>query len=262
MSEEKTHFGFQQVPKSEKADRVADVFRKVAGQYDIMNDVMSLGSHRLMKRMAVEMTRARSGDTVLDLAGGTGDLSILLSKRVGPSGQVLLCDINADMLRVGRDRLIDAGHASVMFAQGDAEQLPLPDQSLDAVIIGFGLRNVTDKEKALRAMCKALKPGGRLVILEFSKLTHPALEPLYQSFSGLWPKVGQWLTGDGSPYQYLVESIAMHPDQATLKTMLQTAGFVGVGYDNVLGGIAAIHYGDAPLQDIQTQTSPLFEPES
>jgi len=261
MSEEQTHFGFQKVPKSEKADRVADVFRKVAGQYDIMNDVMSLGSHRLMKRMAVEITRARPGDTVLDLAGGTGDLSILLSKRVGPSGQVLLCDINADMLAVGRDRLIDAGHASLMFVQGDAELLPLPDQSLDAAIIGFGLRNVTDKEKALRAMRLALKPGARLVILEFSKLTHPGLAPLYQKFSGLWPKVGQWITGDGSPYQYLVESIAMHPDQETLKAMLQTAGFVGVGYDNLLGGVAAIHYGEAPFEDEKTATDPAFESE-
>ena len=261
MSEEQTHFGFQQVPKSEKADRVADVFRKVSGQYDIMNDVMSLGSHRLMKRMAVEMTRARSGDTVLDLAGGTGDLSILLAKRVGPDGQVLLCDINADMLRVGRDRLIDAGHASLMLIQGDAEQLPLPNQSLDATIIGFGLRNVTDKDKALRAMRAALKPGGRLVILEFSKVTHPDLAPLYQKFSGLWPKVGQWITGDASPYQYLVESIAMHPDQETLKTMLQTAGFVGVGYDNLLGGAAAIHYGEAPFQDEKTAKNPAIEPE-
>ena len=256
MSEEQTHFGFEQVPKSEKADRVADVFRQVAGQYDIMNDVMSLGSHRLMKRMAVEMTRARTGDTVLDLAGGTGDLSILLSKRVGPSGQVLLCDINADMLSVGRDRLIDAGHSSFMFVQGDAEQLPLPDQSLDAAIIGFGLRNVTDKDKALNAMRKALKPGGRMVILEFSKLTNPALAPLYQNFSGLWPKIGQWITGDGSPYQYLVESIAMHPDQETLKVMLQSAGFVGVGYDNLLGGIAASHYGEAPFQAAATASRP------
>ena len=173
----------------------------------------------------------------------------------------MLCDINADMLRVGRDRLIVAGHASLMFIQGDAELLPLPNQSLDAAIIGFGLRNVTDKEKALRAMRLALKPGGRLVILEFSKLTHPGLAPLYQKFSGLWPKVGQWITGDASPYQYLVESIAMHPDQETLKSMLQTAGFAGVGYDNLLGGVAAIHYGEAPFQDEKTATNPAFASE-
>jgi demethylmenaquinone methyltransferase/2-methoxy-6-polyprenyl-1,4-benzoquinol methylase len=217
MSEEHTHFGFQEVPLSEKADRVADVFRKVANQYDTMNDLMSLGSHRLMKRMAVELTRAKKGHTVLDLAGGTGDLSRLLADRVGREGTVILCDINPEMIRVGRDRLLDRGYQSVSFTIGDAEQLPLADQSLDAIIIGFGLRNVTRKEVALKAM------------------------------RTIWPKLGQWITGDAAPYQYLVESIAMHPDQETLAGMMREAGFVGVGFDNLLGGVAALHYGEAPL---------------
>jgi len=247
MSEEHTHFGFQEVPLSEKADRVADVFRKVANQYDTMNDLMSLGSHRLMKRMAVELTRAKKGHTVLDLAGGTGDLSRLLADRVGREGTVILCDINPEMIRVGRDRLLDRGYQSVSFTIGDAEQLPLADQSLDAIIIGFGLRNVTRKEVALKAMRKALKPGCRAVILEFSTLAHPALVPAYQKFSTIWPKLGQWITGDAAPYQYLVESIAMHPDQETLAGMMREAGFVGVGFDNLLGGVAALHYGEAPL---------------
>jgi demethylmenaquinone methyltransferase/2-methoxy-6-polyprenyl-1,4-benzoquinol methylase len=247
MPEDNTHFGFQQVPISEKAERVAEVFRKVARQYDAMNDLMSLGSHRLMKRIAVETTRAKPGHRILDLAGGTGDLSKLLAQRVGSEGQVVLCDINADMVQVGRDRLIDQGFSDVTYALGDAEQLPFADQSFDAIMIGFGLRNVTRKEVALKAMCQALKPGCRVVILEFSTLQHPSLAPAYKAFSALWPKVGRWVTGDGAPYEYLVESIAMHPDQETLADMMRAAGFVGVGYDNLLGGVAALHYGEAPL---------------
>jgi len=247
MTEENTHFGFTQIPKTEKAERVAQVFKQVADQYDIMNDVMSLGTHRLMKRMAVEATRARPGDTVLDLAGGTGDLSLLLAERVGSNGTVLLCDINAAMLDVGRDRLIDQGYSDVRLVQGDAECLPVADASLNAAIIGFGLRNVTDKDQALRAIRAALIPGARLVILEFSKLQIPALVPAYNAFSSIWPKVGQWLTGDAAPYQYLIESIAMHPDQETLASMMREAGFVGVGYSNLGGGVAAMHYGEAPM---------------
>ena len=244
MDKDKTHFGFKSVPKSEKADHVAKVFQSVAKQYDLMNDLMSLGTHRLIKRMTVELTRARPGHQIMDLAGGTGDLTELLAKKVGPQGQVILCDINEAMLDAGRDRLYDKGILSnVQFVLGDAESLPFPEQYFDAVTLAFGIRNVTDKARALAETRRTLKYGGKLIILEFSKLTLPALQPAYKAFSGLWPKVGEWITGDSQPYQYLIESIKMHPDQESFADMMRTAGFSNVSYENVAGGVVAIHQG-------------------
>lgn len=244
MPEDFTDFGLTRVPVAEKARRVAGVFHSVAGKYDLMNDIMSLGSHRLMKRFAVEMTSIRAGDNVLDLAGGTGDLAALLSPTVGRNGSVTLCDINHSMLEVGRDRLTDKGIVgNVRYVQGDAEALPFPDQSFAAVTIAFGLRNVTHKEAALREMHRVLRDGGRMVILEFSQARHPALKQAYNMFSGLWPRIGKAVTGDSDSYQYLVESIKMHPDQDTLKAMMETAGFTEASYHNLIDGIAAIHCG-------------------
>jgi len=241
---DKTHFGFQQIPIAEKAGKVAEVFHSVAAKYDIMNDVMSLGSHRLMKQFTVELTSARKGHVILDLAGGTGDLTARMSPLVGAEGQVILCDINQSMLSQGRDRLLDAGIMdNVCFVQADAEKLPFPDNYINAITIAFGLRNFTRKEEAMKSMLRILKPGGRLVILEFSKPKNPIVKKGYDVFAGLWPKIGQTLTGDKDSYQYLVESIQMHPDQETLKQMMQTAGYIKCQYHNLLNGIAAIHTG-------------------
>ena len=247
MNEDTTHFGYREVKTSEKAGLVGNVFRQVAEQYDVMNDLMSLGTHRVMKRVAVELVRAKEGQTLLDIAGGTGDLTALLKKRVGPTGQVILLDINPEMVRVGRDRLLDQGHADTRFVIADAEKLPIQPGSVDGITMAFGLRNVTDKPAALAAMRQALKPGARLVVLEFSKVTSRAAQPAYAFFQSLWPKVGRWVTGDGSPYQYLVESIDMHPDQETLADMMRDAGLTHVGFNNLMGGAAAIHFGEAPL---------------
>ncbi len=242
--DESTHFGFKKIPIREKAGKVADVFHSVASRYDLMNDVMSLGSHRLMKQFAVELTSARKGHIVLDLAGGTGDLTARLSPMVGESGRVILCDINESMLIKGRDRLIDQGIVgNVSIVQADAEKLPFNHDYFNSVTIAFGLRNVTRKEEALASTLQILKPGGRLVILEFSKPQNTVVKSAYDSFSGLWPKIGKKLTGDEESYQYLVDSIRMHPDQEELKEMMIEAGFVRCEYHNILNGIAAIHTG-------------------
>lgn len=244
MSEELTHFGLKQIPVAEKRARVAGVFSSVAGKYDVMNDIMSLGTHRLMKRYAVEMTAVRPGDCVLDLAGGTGDLTLLLSPLVGDSGRVILCDINPEMMVIGRDRLIDRGVVgNVSFIQGDAEFLPFAEASFDAITIAFGLRNVTDKAAALAAMYRVLKPGGRLVVLEFSTPRNPLLRGAYEAFASIWPDIGRAITGDRDSYQYLVESIKVHPDQEALLTMVQQAGFMMSRYHNLADGVAAIHFG-------------------
>lgn len=237
-----THFGFETVLSREKAARVAGVFHSVAGRYDVMNDLMSLGTHRVIKRIAVEMTRARPGQTILDIAGGTGDLVKLMSPIVGNEGHVILSDINASMLAEGRDRLIDDGITSnVTYLQADAEKIPLPDESVDVVTIAFGLRNVTDKDRALSAMFRVLKPRGRLIIVEFSHPPNTVLNKAYKSFSGLWPGIGKLVTGDEDSYRYLVESIAMHPGQEELADMIRAAGFKSVRIHNMMGGVVAIH---------------------
>ena len=242
--EETTHFGFRQIPTAEKVNRVADVFHSVADKYDLMNDLMSLGSHRLMKRFTVEMSAARSGHRILDLAGGTGDLTARFSGLVGPQGEVVLCDINRSMLSVGRDKLLDKGMAgNIRYVQADAEELPFPDNYFDCITIGFGLRNVTRKERALVSMTRTLRPGGRLLVLEFSTPQYQGLQTAYDLYSRLWPKVGEWVTGDKDSYQYLVESIRVHPDQESLKQMMEDAGLVNCEYYNLMGGIAAIHKG-------------------
>lgn len=243
MSEDKTHFGYQQVPIAEKAQRVADVFHSVADNYDIMNDVMSLGVHRLWKRFTLSQTGLKAGQKVLDLAGGTGDLAMKMSSMVGPAGQVVLSDINGSMLRRGRERLIDHGIAgNVQYIQANAESLPFADNTFDCITIAFGLRNVTDKDKALRSMHRVLKPGGRLLVLEFSKPVAPGLAPVYDVYSfKLLPLMGKFIAKDEQSYQYLAESIRMHPDQQTLKAMMQEAGFDKVKYHNLTGGIVALH---------------------
>lgn len=245
VGEETTHFGYQTVRKSEKQAKVAEVFTSVARKYDVMNDLMSFGIHRLWKRYAISLTGVRSGQRVLDIAGGTGDLAKVFSREVGRSGRVVLSDINEAMLEVGRTRLINAGCNNVDFVLANAETLePFADNSFDLVTISFGLRNVTDKDKALAAMHRVLKPGGRLLVLEFSK---PVFEPLSKaydlySFTAL-PIMGKIVAGDAESYQYLAESIRMHPDQATLKGMMENAGFVNCDYHNLTGGIVAVHRG-------------------
>lgn len=243
-----THFGFQEVPVDEKAHRVADVFHSVAGKYDVMNDLMSGGVHRLWKRFTIEMSAVRPGHKVLDIAGGTGDLAYKFSKLVGDTGQVVLSDINSSMLNVGRDRLIDRGvNNNVQYVQLDAQHIPFEDNSFDCITISFGLRNVTDKALALRSMLRVLKPGGRLLVLEFSKPKNALLEKVYDQYSfRLLPMMGKLITNDADSYQYLAESIRMHPDQETLKDMMSTAGFEQVEYHNMTGGIVALHKGIKP----------------
>ena len=237
-----THFGFQSVPESEKADKVREVFRSVARRYDLMNDVMSGGLHRLWKRFTVEVSGVKAGDRVLDIAGGTGDLSRLFSRKVGKDGELVLTDINADMLGIGRDRLLDEGIA-VPAVQCDAEKLPFPDQHFDCVCVAFGLRNMTRKELALREMQRVLKPGGRLLVLEFSQVWKP-LAPIYDTYSfKLLPLMGKLLAKDTESYQYLAESIRMHPDQETLRQMMLDAGLAQVDYYNLAAGVVALHKG-------------------
>jgi demethylmenaquinone methyltransferase/2-methoxy-6-polyprenyl-1,4-benzoquinol methylase len=240
-----THFGFKSVPKEQKVAMVADVFHSVAAKYDIMNDVMSMGIHRLWKRFTIDCSGVRPGQQVLDLAGGTGDITALFSKRVGPSGKVVLADINESMLNVGRDKLRDLGLINnIEFVQANAEALPFADNSFDIVSIGFGLRNVTDKDAALRSMFRVLKPGGRLLVLEFSKPQSKILSKTYDLYSfRILPFMGQLIANDKESYQYLAESIRMHPDQETLKHMMQDAGFAEVSYHNLTGGIVALHRG-------------------
>ncbi len=242
---EDTHFGYQTVKKSEKQEKVAQVFNSVAKKYDLMNDLMSFGIHRLWKRYTVSLTGVRTGQQVLDIAGGTGDLAKAFSKIVGKSGHVVLSDINQAMLEVGRERLLNAGCNNVDFILANAETLePFADESFDLVTISFGLRNVTDKEKALRSMYRVLKKGGRLVVLEFSKPIFKPLSKAYDiySFTAL-PLMGKIVANDSDSYQYLAESIRMHPDQQTLKSMMEEAGFVNCDYHNMTGGIVAIHRG-------------------
>lgn len=240
-----THFGFKQVATEEKVSLVRGVFDSVAAQYDVMNDLMSLGIHRIWKRIAVQLSNARTGEHVLDLAGGTGDLTTLFEKRVGKSGDVVLADINAQMLRTGRDRLINRGLVSnIRYAQVNAECLPFKDNSFDCVCIGFGLRNVTDKDAALRSMYRVLKPGGRLIVLEFSHPTDKVTEKVYDFYSfNILPKIGGMVAKDEASYRYLAESIRMHPKQDELQRMLETAGFERCEYFNMTQGIVAIHRG-------------------
>jgi demethylmenaquinone methyltransferase/2-methoxy-6-polyprenyl-1,4-benzoquinol methylase len=243
-----THFGYQQVPVEEKAGRVAEVFHSVAARYDLMNDLMSGGVHRLWKRFTIELSGARPGQTILDIAGGTGDLTARFSRIVGAEGRVVLADINESMLRVGRDRLLDRGIAgNVIPVQADAQYLPFPDNTFDCITIAFGLRNVTDKDLALRAMLRVLKPGGRLLVLEFSKPQSKLLEKVYDQYSfRLLPAMGRLIAGDADSYRYLAESIRMHPDQQTLKEMMREAGFVDCEFHNMTGGIVALHKGLKP----------------
>ena len=242
---EETHFGYRKVAKGEKANMVRGVFDSVASRYDLMNDLMSFGVHRLWKRFAVELSGVRAGQQVLDLASGTGDLADRFSGLVGPDGLVVMTDINANMLVTGRDRMLDHGRAgNIDYAQVNAEQLPFPDNSFDCITIGFGLRNVTDKQKALNAMYAALRPGGRALVLEFSKPVIKPLEKLYDLYSfSLLPKIGKLVTHDEDSYRYLAESIRMHPDQETLRGMMEDAGFENCDYHNLTGGIVAIHRG-------------------
>ena len=242
---ETTHFGFHTVAKEEKVAKVAEVFHSVAAKYDIMNDLMSVGIHRLWKRFTIDCSGVRPGQKVLDLGGGTGDLTAKFSRIVGEKGHVILADINNSMLNVGRDKLRDTGIVgNVHYVQANAEELPFPDDYFDAITISFCLRNVTDKDKALRSMFRVLKPGGRLLVLEFSKPVFEPLSKVYDAYSfHLLPKMGQLVANDAESYRYLAESIRMHPDQETLKTMMESAGFEQTSYHNLTGGIVALHRG-------------------
>ena len=248
MSDKTTHFGYKQVNIEEKAGKVAEVFHSVAGNYDLMNDLMSGGIHRLWKRVTIEMSGVRPGHTVLDIAGGTGDLAAKFSRIVGPKGTVVLADINDSMLKVGRDRLVDRGITdNVRFSQADAQYLPFPDNTFDVITIAFGLRNVTDKDMALRSMLRVLKPGGKLLVLEFSKPPNQLLSKIYDGYSfNILPKLGKLFANDADSYQYLAESIRMHPDQETLQGMMDNAGFANTDYHNMTGGIVALHRGVKP----------------
>jgi demethylmenaquinone methyltransferase/2-methoxy-6-polyprenyl-1,4-benzoquinol methylase len=248
MSDKTTHFGFKTVNVEEKAAKVAEVFHSVASKYDLMNDLMSAGIHRLWKRVTIEMSGVRRGNKVLDIAGGTGDLTAKFSRIVGPEGAVVLADINDSMLKVGRDRLIDRGVVNnVTFSQADAQYLPFPDNTFDVITIAFGLRNVTDKELALGSMLRVLKPGGRLLVLEFSKPGNPLLSKVYDTYSfSILPKLGKLFADDAQSYQYLAESIRMHPDQQTLQTMMDNVGFANTDFHNMTGGVVALHRGVKP----------------
>ena len=245
MSEQDTHFGFQRVPVGEKASRVREVFDSVANRYDLMNDLMSLGMHRVWKRLAVLLAGARPGDRVLDLAGGSGDLTRLFARDVGANGEVVILDINRSMLEVGRDRLLDAGLVgNVRFVQANAESLPFPESSFNLVMIGFGLRNVTHKEAALAEMHRVLRPGGRAVVLEFSQVRHPLLAKAYDFYSfQLLPRLGKLVANDEASYRYLAESIRMHPPQEELLAMMAAAGFERCRHLDLLGGVVAVHQG-------------------
>lgn len=243
-----THFGYRKVSKQDKAKHVGQVFSSVASRYDLMNDLMSMGIHRLWKRFTIELSSVRSGHRILDIAGGTGDLTMQFADRVGTDGEVVLADINQEMLEVGRERLIDRGYAGrVDYVQANAESLPFPDNHFNVVSIAFGLRNVTDKDLALREMTRVLRPGGKLLILEFSKPVNPLLNRAYDAYSfRALPLMGRLVAGDSESYQYLAESIRMHPDQETLKGMMESAGLVQCKYHNMTGGVVALHAGVKP----------------
>lgn len=240
-----THFGYQQVPVEEKVNRVGDVFHSVARNYDVMNDVMSFGVHRLWKRFTIERAAPRAGMQILDLAGGTGDLAMKFSRRVGPSGKVILADINGSMLEEGRNRMTDKGIVgNIDYAQVNAECLPFENNTFDIVTMAFGLRNVTDKDAALRSIARVIKPGGKCLILEFSKPSSEMLSKVYDEYSfKVIPMMGKLISNDAESYQYLAESIRMHPDQDTLKGMMQAAGFERCDYHNMTGGVVALHSG-------------------
>ncbi len=242
MNDKTTHFGFQQVAESEKASKVRGVFSSVASSYDVMNDLMSFGLHRLWKAFTVQIAGVRTGDKVLDVAGGTADLSLAFAKKVGPTGQVWLTDINHAMLSVGRDRVVDKGFL-LPVAQCDAEKLPFPDNHFDCVTVAFGLRNMTHKDQAIAEMRRVLKPGGRLLVLEFSKVWKP-LAPAYDFYSfKLLPLMGEKVAKDAESYRYLAESIRMHPDQESLKELMENAGLARVEYFNMTAGVVALHRG-------------------
>lgn len=245
QTSDQTHFGYKQVAKEQKASMVAEVFDSVAAKYDVMNDLMSMGIHRLWKRYTIDCSGVRAGHHVLDLAGGTGDLTAKFSRLVGEKGKVVLADINGAMLKVGRDKLRDMGIVgNVDYVQANAEALPFPDNSFDLITIAFGLRNVTDKDKALRSMYRILKPGGRLLVLEFSKPEQEILTKVYDFYSfHVLPKMGKIVANDSESYQYLAESIRMHPDQETLKGMMDEAGFEQTTFTNLTGGVVALHRG-------------------
>ena len=242
MTDKRTHFGFEDLRESEKAGRVAEVFDRVADRYDLMNDLMSLGLHRAWKAFAVDIARPRAGERVLDIATGSGDLAAALERRVAPGGEVWITDVNRRMLRRGRDRLLDAGSLAPAV-QCDAERLPFPERSFDCVTVGFGLRNMTRKDAALAEMARVLKPGGRLVVLEFSRVRAP-LARAYDLYSfKLLPWLGAKVAGDAAAYRYLAESIRMHPDQQALKAMMEAAGLSGVEIFNLAAGVVAVHRG-------------------
>lgn len=246
MSEQKTtHFGYKTVPVEKKAEKVGEVFHSVAARYDIMNDLMSFGIHRLWKRYTIEMSAARPGQTILDIAGGTGDLTMKFARIVGDQGKVVLADINDSMLLVGRDKLLDHGYAgNIDYVQANAEALPFAENTFDCITISFGLRNVTDKAKALESMFRVLKPGGRCLVLEFSKPSNELLEKVYDRYSfSVLPFMGRLVTKDADSYRYLAESIRMHPDQNKLKHMMRKAGFEKTEFFNLTGGIVALHRG-------------------
>lgn len=244
-SDNTTHFGYKTIDKEDKASMVAGVFHSVAKQYDVMNDLMSFGVHRLWKRFTIDASGVRPGNNVLDLAGGTGDLTAKFSQLVGKEGKVVLADINSSMLNVGRDKLRDKGLVqNIKYVQANAQYLPFEDNTFDIVTIAFGLRNVTDKDMALRSIYRVLKPGGRLLILEFSTPEHELLNKAYDFYSfNILPKMGELVAKDGDSYQYLAESIRMHPDQETLKSMMDNAGFEQTTFKNLTGGVVALHKG-------------------
>ena len=245
MESSKTHFGYQEVDEADKAGRVGQVFESVANRYDLMNDLMSLGIHRLWKRFTVFTAGLRPGDRVLDLAGGTGDLAALMAPRVGAQGRVVLSDINAPMLEVGRRRLVDRGIVgNVDYVLADAERLPFADDHFDCVTMAFGLRNVTRKERALEAIHRVLRPGGKVLVLEFSQVRGPLLRRLYDGYSfSVLPRLGRLVAQADQSYRYLAESIRMHPDQEGLKTMMEAAGFGRCDYHNLSAGVVAVHRG-------------------
>jgi demethylmenaquinone methyltransferase/2-methoxy-6-polyprenyl-1,4-benzoquinol methylase len=241
-------FGYKKVSPEEKTKRVGEVFQAVARRYDIMNDLMSFGTHRIFKQMVLQMSGARAGHYILDLAGGTGDMSGLFAPVVGDTGRVILTDLNEPMMRVGRNRLIDKGISQVKFCRAPAEALPFADNTYDCACVSFGIRNFTDKDSALAELLRVLKPGAPLLVLEFSKPEDPVLESAYKVFQALWPPVGRLLVGNAEPYQYLVDSIRVHPNQKALKQMFEDAGFEDTQYHNLVGGVAAIHRGIKPFR--------------